>query len=65
LIVARDIHAKIKVIRCWKTNAEYLKPSCLLCWSKTQTGMPSGSFGPTTAGRLDVYVEEFKNRAEA
>jgi tartrate dehydratase beta subunit/fumarate hydratase class I family protein len=23
--------------------------------------MPSGSFGPTTAGRMDVYVEEFQN----
>jgi fumarate hydratase class I len=27
--------------------------------------MPSGSFGPTTAGRMDVYVEEFQNMAEA
>jgi tartrate dehydratase beta subunit/fumarate hydratase class I family protein len=43
-----------------------LKPSSLLCWScKTPEGMPSGSFGPTTAGRMDVYVEEFKNMAEA
>jgi hypothetical protein len=28
--------------------------------AKTPDGMPSGSFGPTTAGRMDVYVEEFQ-----
>jgi fumarate hydratase class I len=28
--------------------------------AKTPDGMPSGSFGPTTAGRMDVYVDEFQ-----
>jgi fumarate hydratase class I len=28
--------------------------------AKTPEGMPSGSFGPTTAGRMDSYVDEFQ-----
>ena len=28
--------------------------------AKTPEGMPSGSFGPTTAGRMDSYVEQFQ-----
>lgn len=28
--------------------------------AKTPQGMPSGSFGPTTAGRMDAYVDEFQ-----
>jgi fumarate hydratase, class I len=30
--------------------------------AKTPTGMASGSFGPTTAGRMDSYVDEFQAR---
>jgi fumarate hydratase class I len=29
--------------------------------AKTPQGMPSGSFGPTTAGRMDAYVDEFQS----
>ena len=29
--------------------------------AKTPEGMPSGSFGPTTAGRMDTYVELFQS----
>jgi fumarate hydratase class I len=55
LIVARDIaHAKIKeLLDAGKPMPEYFKTICLLC-CKTPDGMPSGSFGPTTAGRMDV-----------
>jgi fumarate hydratase class I len=64
LIVARDIaHAKIKELDAGKPMPDYFKTS-LLCWScKTPEGMPSGR--PTTAGRMDVYVENSKNMAEA
>ena len=41
--------------------AQYLKdhPIYYAGPAKTPKGMPSGSFGPTTAGRMDVYVNEF------
>lgn len=64
LIVARDIaHAKIKeLLDAGKPMPEYFKnhPVYYAGPAKTPEGMPSGSFGPTTAGRMDVYVEEFQ-----
>lgn len=65
LIVARDIaHAKIKeLIDSGKPMPEYFKnhPIYYAGPAKTPNGMPSGSFGPTTAGRMDVYVDEFQS----
>jgi len=65
LIVARDIaHAKIKqMIDEGKPMPEYFKnhPVYYAGPAKTPEGMPSGSFGPTTAGRMDPYVDEFQN----
>lgn len=65
LIVARDIaHAKIKeLIDSGKPMPEYFKnhPIYYAGPAKTPDGMASGSFGPTTAGRMDVYVDEFQN----
>ncbi|MCB9360700.1 MAG: fumarate hydratase [Flavobacteriales bacterium] len=64
LIVARDIaHAKIKeLIDAGKPMPEYFKnhPVYYAGPAKTPEGMPSGSFGPTTAGRMDPYVDEFQ-----
>lgn len=64
LIVARDIaHAKIKeLLDAGQPMPEYFKnhPVYYAGPAKTPQGMPSGSFGPTTAGRMDVYVEEFQ-----
>lgn len=64
LIVARDIaHAKIKqLLDEGKPMPEYFKkhPVYYAGPAKTPEGMPSGSFGPTTAGRMDVYVDEFQ-----
>lgn len=64
LIVARDIaHAKIKeLLDAGQPMPEYFKnhPVYYAGPAKTPEGMPSGSFGPTTAGRMDVYVEEFQ-----
>ena len=64
LIVARDIaHAKIKE-RLDKGQGlpQYFKdhPIYYAGPAKTPNGMPSGSFGPTTAGRMDSYVDEFQ-----
>ncbi|RVU90898.1 fumarate hydratase [Flavobacterium columnare] len=65
LIVARDIaHAKIKeLLDAGKPMPEYFKnhPIYYAGPAKTPQGMPSGSFGPTTAGRMDVYVDEFQS----
>ena len=65
LIVARDIaHAKIKeLIDRGNPMPEYFKnhPIYYAGPAKTPDGMPSGSFGPTTAGRMDVYVDEFQS----
>jgi len=65
LIVARDIaHAKIKeLLDSGKPMPEYFKnhPIYYAGPAKTPDGMPSGSFGPTTAGRMDVYVDEFQS----
>jgi fumarate hydratase class I len=64
LIVARDIaHAKIKeLLDAGKPMPNYFKnhPIYYAGPAKTPEGMASGSFGPTTAGRMDVYVEEFQ-----
>jgi fumarate hydratase, class I len=65
LIVARDIaHAKIKeMIDEGKPMPEYFKkhPVYYAGPAKTPKGMASGSFGPTTAGRMDNYVELFQS----
>ena len=65
LIVARDIaHAKIKqMIDAGKPMPDYFKnhPVYYAGPAKTPEGMPSGSFGPTTAGRMDPYVDEFQS----
>jgi fumarate hydratase class I len=41
---------------------QYMKDYCVYYAgpAKTPTGMASGSFGPTTAGRMDSYVDEFQ-----
>jgi fumarate hydratase, class I len=65
LIVARDIaHARIKkLIDEGKPLPEYFKnhPVYYAGPAKTPEGMPSGSFGPTTAGRMDSYVDLFQS----
>src|SRR5688572_10009157 len=64
LIVARDIaHAKIKAeLDQGKPMPEYLRnhPVYYAGPAKTPSGLPSGSFGPTTAGRMDSYVDQFQ-----
>ena len=64
LIVARDIaHARIKqMLDEGKPMPEYFKkhPIYYAGPAKTPKGMPSGSFGPTTAGRMDPYVDLFQ-----
>ncbi|MEH0158353.1 fumarate hydratase [Limibacter armeniacum] len=64
LIVARDIaHARIKeMLDKGEPMPEYFKnhPIYYAGPAKTPEGMPSGSFGPTTAGRMDPYVEPFQ-----
>jgi len=66
LIVARDIaHAKIKeLLDSGKPMPEYFKnhPIYYAGPAKTPEGMPSGSFGPTTAGRMDSYVDLFQSQ---
>ena len=61
LVVARDIaHAKFKeLVDSGKGVPEYLKkhPVYYAGPAKTPPGKPSGSFGPTTAGRMDSYVD--------
>jgi fumarate hydratase, class I len=65
LIVARDIaHARIKkMIDEGKPMPDYFKnhPVYYAGPAKTPEGMASGSFGPTTAGRMDSYVELFQS----
>jgi fumarate hydratase, class I len=65
LIVARDIaHAMIKkMLDEGKPMPEYFKnhPIYYAGPAKTPEGMPSGSFGPTTAGRMDSYVDLFQS----
>ena len=56
IVVARDLaHSRIKeMLDAGKEMPEYAGPA------KTPTGMASGSFGPTTAGRMDSYVDQFQ-----
>jgi fumarate hydratase class I len=65
LIVARDIaHAMIKkTLDEGRPMPEYFKnhPIYYAGPAKTPQGMPSGSFGPTTAGRMDPYVDLFQS----
>ena len=64
IIVGRDIaHAKIKErLDRGEEMPQYLKdhPIYYAGPAKTPEGMPSGSFGPTTAGRMDPYVDQFQ-----
>jgi fumarate hydratase class I len=64
LIVARDIaHAKLKErLDAGQGLPSYLKEHMVYYAgpAKTPTGYASGSFGPTTAGRMDAYVDLFR-----
>ena len=64
LVVARDLaHAKIKeLLDSGKEMPQYLKDHAVYYAgpAKTPAGYASGSFGPTTAGRMDSYVEQFQ-----
>ncbi|MGV3760321.1 MAG: fumarate hydratase [Actinomycetota bacterium] len=64
MVVARDIaHAKIKErLDAGEPMPQYLRDHCVYYAgpAKTPAGMASGSFGPTTAGRMDAYVERFQ-----
>jgi len=66
LIVARDMaHARIKqMLNEGKPMPEYFKkhPIYYAGPAKTPNGMASGSFGPTTAGRMDPYVDLFQKQ---
>lgn len=66
IIVGRDIaHAKIKArLDAGESMPEYLKnhPIYYAGPAKTPKGMPCGSMGPTTAGRMDPYVDEFQDQ---
>ncbi|HEU4731445.1 MAG TPA: FumA C-terminus/TtdB family hydratase beta subunit, partial [Kofleriaceae bacterium] len=65
MIVARDIaHAKLKErIDRGEGLPQYMKDHCVYYAgpAKTPTGYASGSFGPTTAGRMDSYVDLFQS----
>jgi fumarate hydratase class I len=69
MIVARDIaHAKLKErLDRGEGLPQYLKdhPIYYAGPAKTPQGMPSGSFGPTTAGRMDSYVDLFQSYGAA
>ncbi|MDR1188320.1 MAG: fumarate hydratase, partial [Bifidobacteriaceae bacterium] len=64
MIVARDIaHAKLRDrLDAGEELPAYIKdhPVYYAGPAKTPPGMPSGSFGPTTAGRMDSYVDRFQ-----
>ncbi|MEP7115405.1 MAG: fumarate hydratase [Ilumatobacteraceae bacterium] len=64
MVVARDIaHAKLKErLDQGLGMPDYMRDYCVYYAgpAKTPTGMASGSFGPTTAGRMDSYVAEFQ-----
>lgn len=66
LIVARDVaHARIKqMLAEGKPMPDYFKnhPVYYAGPAKTPEGMPTGSFGPTTASRMDIYVDEFQSK---
>ncbi|CAB4531629.1 unannotated protein [freshwater metagenome] len=64
LVVARDLaHAKLKeILDSGKELPAYMKDYAVYYAgpAKTPEGFASGSFGPTTAGRMDSYVEQFQ-----
>jgi fumarate hydratase class I len=64
MVVARDIaHAKIKErLDAGEPMPQYLKDHAVYYAgpAKTPEGYASGSFGPTTAGRMDSYVDQFQ-----
>ena len=64
MVVARDIaHAKIaERLDAGEQMPSYLRDHCVYYAgpAKTPVGYASGSFGPTTAGRMDSYVERFQ-----
>ena len=64
IVVARDLaHSRIKeMLDAGSQMPEYLKQHAVYYAgpAKTPTGMASGSFGPTTAGRMDSYVDQFQ-----
>ena len=64
IVVARDLaHSRIKeMLDAGQEMPEYLKQHAVYYAgpAKTPTGMASGSFGPTTAGRMDSYVDQFQ-----
>jgi fumarate hydratase class I len=64
MVVARDIaHAKLQErLDRGEGLPDYMKnhPVYYAGPAKTPQGMPTGSFGPTTAGRMDSYVEAFQ-----
>jgi fumarate hydratase class I len=65
IIVARDLaHAKIRErLENGEPMPDYFKnhPVYYAGPAKTPEGMPSGSFGPTTAGRMDSFVDQFQS----
>ncbi|MFA5849410.1 MAG: fumarate hydratase [Bacteroidales bacterium] len=65
IVVGRDVaHAKLKErLDAGEGLPQYLKdhPIYYAGPAKTPAGMPSGSFGPTTAGRMDSYVDLFQS----
>ncbi|MEL6745560.1 MAG: fumarate hydratase, partial [Pseudomonadota bacterium] len=65
IIVARDLaHSKIRArLEAGEDMPQYMKdhPVYYAGPAKTPTGMASGSFGPTTAGRMDSYVDQFQS----
>ncbi len=69
IVVGRDIaHAKFKeLLDAGKPLPEYLKkhPIYYAGPAKTPPGKPSGSFGPTTAGRMDSYVDLLQSHGGA
>ena len=64
MVVARDIaHAKLKErVDAGEGLPQYMKDHCVYYAgpAKTPEGYASGSFGPTTAGRMDSYVDLFQ-----
>ena len=64
IVVARDLaHARIKdALDAGKGLPQYMKDYAVYYAgpAKTPTGYASGSFGPTTAGRMDSYVDQFQ-----
>ena len=64
MIVARDLaHARIKsMLDRGEPLPDYFRDHCVYYAgpAKTPEGYASGSFGPTTAGRMDAYVDQFQ-----